>query len=108
MMAGADLVFGGLRSPEASILRQGIPESIFSGSMPLYKCPYSPGKSQTSPKRGLHQPAHQAIDLVHEALHPFSGWSDSKIFGAFGPYGCTTTNNISTEGISDWIARDCH
>jgi hypothetical protein len=36
--------FWGLRSPEASILRQGIPESIFSGSIPLYKRPYSPGQ----------------------------------------------------------------
>ena len=38
--------FWGLRSPEGTSLRQGIPESIFSGRMPFYKRTYSPGKLQ--------------------------------------------------------------
>ena len=38
--------FGGLRSPQGTGLRQGIPESIFSGSMPFYRRTYSPGQLQ--------------------------------------------------------------
>jgi len=49
----------------------------------------------------------QTIDLVHEALHAYRGLSDRRIFHDFGPYGCVPTNKYSSEGISDWIGRDC-
>jgi len=48
---------------------------------------------------------------LHELLHAFTGWSDSKIFSAFKNYGLTEygTGNISfgSEAISAWLSTDC-
>jgi RHS repeat-associated protein len=49
----------------------------------------------------------QTADLVHETIHGFSGFSDPEIFERGAVFGLTKTNSLATEGISNWIKRDC-